>query len=106
MGRTLENVMDSLSPQAQKRVEDGAAALLKEYDSLMEFRKAAGLTQVELAERMQITQVNVSRLERRDDMHLSTLRRYVEALGGELEINVKLPAASTKESGYLARLTL
>ncbi len=106
MGRTLEEVMGALSAQSRKRVEEDAVAIRKVYDSLMEFRKIAGLTQSEVAEKMQITQVNVSRLERRDDMHLSTLRQYVEALGAELEINIKMPAAKNAKGDTTLRLPL
>ena len=107
MGRSLDQVLGTLSPKRRERIEAGAQELLKEYDTLMEFRKAVGLTQVQLAEKMNITQVNVSKLERRKDMHLSTLRRYVEALGGELEVTIKMPVKGKDngEAGY-TRLTL
>jgi transcriptional regulator with XRE-family HTH domain len=49
-------------------------------------REAAGLTQEELAQRVAITQSQLSKLERREDHRISTVRRYVAALGGELEI--------------------
>jgi transcriptional regulator with XRE-family HTH domain len=54
---------------------------------LRELRNRKGVTQSELAERLGKSQGNVSELERRDDVHVSSLREYVEALGGELEIN-------------------
>lgn len=54
--------------------------------SLRNLRELAGFTQVEAAEAMQVDQGQLSRLERQDDWKLSTLRRYVEALGGELEV--------------------
>jgi predicted transcriptional regulator len=53
---------------------------------LRALREAVGLTQEELAQRVAITQSQLSKLERREDHRLSTLRRYVTALGGELEI--------------------
>ncbi len=49
-------------------------------------KRAAGLTQEELAQRVAITQSQLSKLERREDHRISTVRRYVAALGGELEI--------------------
>jgi DNA-binding XRE family transcriptional regulator len=58
---------------------------------LRELRAALGFTQEQLADRLGVQQAAVSRLERRPDMTLSSLRRYVEALGGELEINVRTP---------------
>ena len=57
--------------------------------SLREMRELAGKTQVEVADAIEKTQGELSRLERRDDYFLSTLRRYIEALGGELEVIAK-----------------
>jgi DNA-binding XRE family transcriptional regulator len=54
--------------------------------SLRELREMAGKNQVEMAEIVEVTQSALSRMERREDNPISTLRRYVEALGGELEI--------------------
>ena len=59
---------------------------LRDALELAELRKANGLTQVELANRLGVSQGSVSELERRDDVYLSTLREYVQALGGELEV--------------------
>ena len=101
MGRTIDEVMATLPKERQDRVNAEADSLIKEYRSLAEFRKAVGITQVKLAGKLNITQENVSRLERRKDMHLSTLRKYVEALGGELEVSIKWPV-SMSESGTLA----
>ena len=53
---------------------------------LEEIRKRRGLTQVQVADRLGITQGNVSQLEHRTELYLSTLREYVEALGGRLEL--------------------
>jgi transcriptional regulator with XRE-family HTH domain len=53
---------------------------------LRALREAAGLTQEELAAKVDITQSQLSKLERREDHRISTLRRYVKALGGELEV--------------------
>ncbi len=54
--------------------------------TLRQLREEAGVTQVELAELAEITQSALSRIERREDNPIETLRRYVEALGGELEV--------------------
>ena len=59
--------------------------------ALREIRGSRGITQVELAEQLQVTQGNVSQTERQSDVYLSTLRKYVEALGGHLEINAVFP---------------
>jgi hypothetical protein len=74
-----------LTEAQQARVRARVAAELVEL-TLRDLREEAGKTQVELAELTEMTQAELSRFERRDDRKLSTLRRYVEALGGELEI--------------------
>lgn len=58
--------------------------------SMRQVRAASGKTQVEVAESMELSQADVSRLEARTDTKLSTLERYVRALGGELEVIVRL----------------
>lgn len=91
MSIPIEEMIAKLSPERQKRIEKNGKQLIKEYKKLVEFRKAVGLTQVELARKLSISQENVSRLEKRDDMHLSTLRKYIEALGAELELFINIP---------------
>jgi hypothetical protein len=61
---------------------------------LDKLRKARSLTQVAVAERLQVDQGSVSRLESRTDMYLSTLREYIEALGGTLEMRADFPDGS------------
>lgn len=75
----------------RSKVPDEAAAAesaraLRDALDLAQIRQARGLTQVQLAERMHIRQASVSAMERRDDVYLSSLRDYVAALGGELEL--------------------
>ena len=74
-----------LSPDAAARVANRAGAEVREA-TLRELRRDLDLTQTELAEAAAMTQSELSRLESRADHRLSTLRRYVQALGGELEI--------------------
>jgi predicted transcriptional regulator len=76
-----------LSPEARARVSDRARAELEKL-TLRELRQGLALTQQEVADKADMTQSELSRLESRGDLRLSTLRRYVEALGGELEISV------------------
>ena len=73
------------SSEQLRQLDDGVEQELLEMD-LRALREAAGLTQEELAQRVAITQSQLSKLERREDYRLSTLRRYVVALGGQLEI--------------------
>lgn len=91
MGISLEKVIGKMPQSSQRRIKKNTAELVKDYKSLQEFRKALGFTQAQLAGELSMTQVNISLLENRADLHLSTLRRYVEALGCELEIHIRVP---------------
>lgn len=74
-----------MSPEVITQVREGAHRELLSLN-LRELREAAGKTQIEVAGLVEVTQSQLSRLEKRDDHKLSTLRRYVEALGGEVEV--------------------
>ena len=91
MATTLSEKMKTLSASRRKRIEARTREILAEEMSLSEVRKALSLTQVRLAESLGIGQEGVSRLEKRTDLLLSTLRSYVEAMGGELEIVARFP---------------
>lgn len=80
-----------LSPSQRKKVEARAAALLAEEMTLRDLRKARELTQVRMAEQLGISQDGVSRLEKRSDLLLSTLRKSVEAMGGSLSLVAEFP---------------
>lgn len=80
-----------LSPARRKKVEARAAALIAEEMTLRDLRKARELTQARVAEELGITQDGVSRLEKRSDLLLSTLRKSVEAMGGRLSLVAEFP---------------
>lgn len=73
------------TPEEIAALDERVAAAVTEMD-LRELRIAAGMTQEELADALKSAQSEVSRLEKRDDYRVSTLREYVHALGGHLEI--------------------
>jgi DNA-binding XRE family transcriptional regulator len=75
----------TMSPESQARATTKAAILGKEMD-LAELRRAQELSQATLADTLHIGQAAVAKLEKRTDMYVSTLRRFVEAMGGELEV--------------------
>lgn len=77
--------MSSLPKERQAKISEKASRIILESD-LAELRKLLGITQAELAVRLESSQSQVSQTEARGDYRLSTLRRYVEALGGQLEI--------------------
>jgi transcriptional regulator with XRE-family HTH domain len=68
--------------------------------SLHELRNARELTQGALAEQLKLEQPAVSKLERRTDMYVSTLRKYVEAMGGQLEIIAHFPEGNVRISQF------
>ena len=93
MGRTHEEVMASLPPERQARIRARAAELYREVEGLKALRKLAERSQQQIAQSLGIKQPSVLKIERQTDLYLSTLRRFVEAAGGKLELRVELPEA-------------
>lgn len=91
MTKSFDDMMAKLPKNRQQAIQQRGEALLNEYLTLQELRKAQHLTQRKLAETLHVNQENISRLEKRSDMMLSTLRDYVEAMGGKLDITVHFP---------------
>lgn len=91
MGRTLDQKLGTLPRARRAKIEGRAAELVDEELSLRDLRKALDRTQVELAEKMGVGQDTVSRYEQRTDLMLSTLERYVNAMGGTLTIVAEFP---------------
>jgi len=87
MARKLDDVMAALPAKRRASIERRA----QELASLKDLRQAVQKTQVDLAQTLGVGQDTVSRLEQRSDMLLSTLRRYVEAMGGKLELVAQFP---------------
>ena len=84
--KTLDQKMKGISPARRKKIEARAATLIAEEMTLQELRHARKLTQVRMAKTLGITQDGVSRLEKRTDLLLSTLRKTVQAMGGNLTL--------------------
>ncbi len=97
MARKFQELFEKMPRASQRRARAMAEKELAEME-LDELRKLFRLTQEQLAEKLKITQVAVSRLERRRDMHVSTLRRMIAAMGGELEIRVRFRGRTVKLS--------
>jgi hypothetical protein len=91
MSRNLDKIISELPPVRQKRIEARYQELRRELEGLGELRQIVGKAQADIAIALNIKQPSVSKIERQADMYLSTLRSYVEAIGGELELVVKLP---------------
>jgi hypothetical protein len=86
-----ERIFATFPSSRQRKIKKRAAELIAEEFTLRDLRKAKQITQEEVAQRLSGRQVYVSRLERRADMKLSTLREYVRALGGDLQLMVTFP---------------
>ena len=91
MATNVREKIKSLSAVRRKKIEARAAELIAEEMSLRDLRRALTLTQVRIAETLGIGQDSVSRLEKRSDLLLSTLRSYVEAMGGHLSLIAEFP---------------
>ena len=90
MSKTAEDVFaETMTPEMIAKSDARAAVLLEEFDTLQKLRKARALTQEHVGRKLGKRQVSVAQLEKRSDFLLSTLRSYVNALGGELEITVR-----------------
>ena len=90
MGRSIDGVIAGLPKARRDRIETKAVRLAREMidhaDSLGEIRKAMSKTQIEIARELGVGQVAVAQLEKRSDLLLSTLQRYVRAAGAELSL--------------------
>jgi len=88
--KTLANYIKKLPVAERVAIAEGARQKITAL-RLQQVREAAGLTQGQVAQRMGVTQASLSRLEHRPDVKLSNIRKYIEAVGGRLEINVVMP---------------
>lgn len=87
MARKLDDVLATLAPERQKRIDTRAMELA----TLKDLRQAAQKTQQDLAAALGVGQDTISRLEKRSDMLLSTLRHYVQSMGGTLNLVAEFP---------------
>lgn len=77
-----------MSPESQREVQERAERTLRHLD---EIRRARGMTQVTLASAMGVKQAQITKVGHQADLYVSTLRRFIEAMGGELEIVARFP---------------
>ncbi len=91
MTRTLDEIMTVLPPARRARIEARAAEIVAEVEGLQAFRQLAERSQEQIAQTLGIKQPSVHKMEKQTDLYLSTLRRFVEAAGGTLELRVELP---------------
>ena len=89
--KTLNQKMREIGKSRRTKIEARASALIAEEMTLQELRRARKLTQQKIARSLHIGQEGVSKLEQRSDLLLSTLRSYVEAMGGKLSLIAEFP---------------
>ena len=91
MGRTLDDLLASRSEESQQRIQEMATELLLEV-RIQALREELEVSQIELAKALGVSQPAVVAMEKRgSDIKLSTMKRYVEAMGGKLRVDVELP---------------
>jgi len=88
---TLSEELNNLSGERQELIKARASQIRLEELTLRHLREKLGLSQSELAERLEVKQPAVSKMERRQNLELNTLRSVVNALGGNIEIIVRVP---------------
>lgn len=89
--KTLDGKMKSISASRRKKIEKRATALISAEMTLQELRRARKITQASVAKALGIGQEGVSRLEKRSDLLLSTLRKALKAMGGDLRLVAAFP---------------
>lgn len=90
MARKFRELTKNISKKRRERIDARKEILLKEME-LAELRRAFSLTQSTLAETLGIGQAEISKIENRTDMFVGTLRRFIKAMGGDLEIRAVFP---------------
>lgn len=91
MAIRARDFIDGLTPQEQEQVRRRADEMKAEEQDLQRLREARRRSQEEVAARLKVKPSAVSKIEHRTDVYISTLRKYVEAMGGELEIVARFP---------------
>ena len=91
MSQNVNQMIQKLGPAQRKRVEARAAQLIAEEMTLQQLRQARKLTQQKIAKALHIGQEGVSKIEKRSDLLISTLRDYVQAMGGNLSLVAEFP---------------
>ena len=99
MAKNWKEIKHKASPEARAVMKARVAKVIDEMP-LQELRRARRLSQVTIANTMGLAQPEVSKIEHRTDVYVSTLRSYVEAMGGELEIVARFPEGAVKVSQF------
>jgi DNA-binding XRE family transcriptional regulator len=95
MARSFNELRRNMSPERQQQNQAKADAILRTLP-LHELRAARQLSQEQLADTLNVGQAAISKMERRSDIYISTLRRYIEAMGGKLVIVAQFPEGNVE----------
>ena len=95
----FQELTRDFTPERRRRVDAKKVELAAEM-ALRELRRAMDLTQQDLADRLQVNQPAVAKLEQRTDMYISSLRSYIESIGGELRIVASFPAGEVAITNF------
>lgn len=98
--------MKGLSAERRARIDAETDRLHNEYKTLQELRKARDLTQVEIAKALNIRQASVAQMEKRSDLLISTLRGYIEGMGGTLELIVEFPNCAPVQIAGIGEISI
>lgn len=96
MAKPLSQLMEKVSPNVQAKASAKALEILEDL-TLAELRKNRGLTQVELAAKLGLRQPSIAQMEKQDDAYMSTIKSYILALGGKLELYASFPDGTRVE---------
>jgi DNA-binding XRE family transcriptional regulator len=99
MAKKFTELENKMSAKSLVRSDAIYRQLLAELP-LAELRRARGLSQKTLAGVLHVDQASISKMERRTDMYISTLRSHIEAMGGELEIVARFPDGAVKIANF------
>jgi len=91
MSLNVNDFIKTLPIERQRKIAKRAAELMAEEMTLQELRRAREMTQVKMAKKLGVAQKQISEIEKRTDMHISTLRRSIEAMGGKLTLVAEFP---------------
>lgn len=104
MAIRMDDFLQALPADLREEIEAGAREMIAEEYSLRELRAARDRSQQQIAERLGVNQAAVSKLERRTDMYVSSLREYIKAMGGELEIVARFPDRPPVRINHFAKI--
>ena len=99
--KPFQTLREEMSPAQRANVEAKTTALRQDMN-LTELRQARLLTQETLGETLQVGQTAIAKMEKRADMYVSNLRRFIEAMGGELDIVARFPDGVVRISNFAA----